>query len=128
MAYFEFRDCVDGGTNVINEWLGQQPDAVRARFYSDFQYLANTPIGEWTLPRTAMLHGEFRQLREFRVQYRRVRYRLVGFHGPNAGGITLCAGFTHSQNRAAQLEAKRRALRRKDRVERGEARRVEHVI
>lgn len=128
MPDFEFLDCVDGGTNVIDEWLRQQPDGVRARFFGLFEYLANIPIGQWRMPKTRMLRGPFRQLREFRVKHERIKYRLVGFHGPNPSQVTLCAGLTHSQNQAAQREAMRRALRRGERVVRREAEGVAHVV
>lgn len=128
MAYFTFKDCVAGGSNVINEWLNRQPDDVRAHFDDDFAYLAITPIADWQLPTVYLLRGEFRELIEFRVTEERIKYRIVGFHGPRRGQVTLCGGFTHSESGASQLQEKRRALRRKQSVERGQAVIVSHVI
>ena len=128
MAYFTFKDCVAGGSNVIDEWLSRQPDEVRAHFFDDFRYLANSPIADWEMPRVRLLRGEFRDLIEFRVTEERIKYRIVGFFGPMRGQVTLCSGFTHSQSEASQLQEKRRALRRKQHIETGEAVSVNHVI
>ena len=119
---------MDGDTNVVQEWLRQQPDAVGAKFYADFKYLAVTPKAQWPRTKTFMLTGEFCELREFRVRFGHVRYRLAGFAGPNEGEETLCTGWTHSLNNAAQKAAKRRALDLKARVERGEVTTVDHAI
>lgn len=125
---YTFKDCVEGNVNVIDEWLRGQPAAVRAKFLSDFKYFAVTPKGQWPSKKTFMMKGEFSELREFRVRVGPVRYRLAGFKGPNEGEETLCAGWTRSQNNAAQKAAKRRALDLKERVEKGEVTTVDHVI
>lgn len=102
-AHFEFWDYVDGDRNIIDEWLSAQPDDVRAQFDDDFSYLANVPIPMWTPPKTKMLRGkEFRQLREFRVTVERIRYRLLGFHGPYPREVTLCGAFAHGHGLKAE--------------------------
>ena len=128
MAYFTFKDYVDGGRNVIDDWLSGFRDEVRGHYFDDVAYLANTRIADWQLPKVYLLRGEFRDLIEFRVTEERIKYRVLGFHGLGRGQVTLCGGFTHSESEAAQLQEKRRALRRKGRIERGEAGIVDHVI
>ena len=94
---------------------------------SDFKYMADAPKAEWPSKKTFMLTGEFGELREFRVKKGPVHYRLGGFEGPNEGEITLCSGWTRSENRAAQKRAKERALQLKALVEQGEVTSVDHI-
>lgn len=124
---YTFKDCVEGNVNVIDDWLRRQPAAVRAKFLSDFKHMADAPKGQWPAKKTFMLTREFSELREFRVKVGRVHYRLGGFEGPNEGEITLCSGWTRSQNDAAQKGAKRRALQLKALVEQGEVTTVDHI-
>ncbi len=118
---------MDGDTNVVDEWLRKQPDAVRAKFATDFNYLAVVPKAQWSMPKTTMLQGEFSELREFRVHSGRVQYRLAGFHRPG-NEVVLCSGWTHNQSPAKRKAAMNRALKLKQRVEQGEVITVEHVI
>ena len=118
---------MDGSVNVIDEWLRGQPAAVRAKFLSDFKYMADAPKGQWPPNKTFMLTGEFNGIREFRVRVGPVHYRLGGFEGPNEGEITLCSGWTRSQNNAAQKRAKRRALQLKALVVQGKVTTVDHI-
>lgn len=111
----------------MDKWLQRQPPNVRARFYSDFKYFAITPMSQWPSKKTFMMKGEFRELREFRIPTG-PQYRLAGFEGPTQGEVTLCTGWTRSQNKAAQLSAKRRALGLKGRVEQGEVAVIDHEI
>lgn len=125
---YTFKDSVDGNTNVVDDWLRRQPKRIRAKFYQDFIYFAITPMSQWPSSKTFMMKGEFRQLREFRVKAGPGQYRLAGFEGPIQGEVTLCTGWTRSQNNAAQLRAKRRALELKRRVEQGEVAVINHVV
>ena len=124
---YTFKYLVEGNVNVIDEWLRRQPPAVRAKFLSDFKYMADAPKGEWPPKKTFVLTGEFSELREFRVQKGPVHYRLGGFEGPNEGEITLCSGWTRSQDNAEQKRAKRRALQLKALVEQGKVATVDHI-
>lgn len=124
---YTFRDCVAGGVNVIDEWLHQQPDAVRAGFLSAFKYMADVPKGQWPGNKTFLLKHEFSGIREFRHKVGRVHYRLGGFDGPGDNEITLCSGWTRSENNATQKRAKRRALELKALVENGEVITVDHI-
>lgn len=125
---YTFKDCVVGNTNVVEEWLRQQPKALSAKFYSDFKYFAVTPKGQWPYKKTFKLTGEFSGLREFKTRVGRVRYRLAGFAGPGEGEETLCTGWTRSQSNAVQKAAKKCALDLKERVEQGEVTTVDHAI
>lgn len=124
---YTFKDCVDGNTNIVDRWLRKQPPGIRAKFYSDFKYFAIRPMSQWPSKKTFMMKGEFSELREFRIPTG-PQYRLAGFEGPTPGEVTLCTGWTRSQNSAAQLSAKRRALDIKRRVEEGEVAVIDHVI
>lgn len=121
-----FLDCIDGGRNLVDDWLRQQPPAVRARFYDDFKHLAVVPKTQWVMPRTRMLRGVFSRLREFRVRIGRVHYRLAGFHEPG-DVVVLCPGWTHSQNEAIQKSAMKRALDLRERFEKGQVTTGNHV-
>lgn len=118
---------MEGNVNVIDEWLRRQPAAVRAKFLSDFKYMADAPKGQWPSKKTFLLTGTFSGIREFRERVGRVQYRLGGFDGPGDDEITLCSGWTHSENKAAQRGAKMRAFQLKALVEQGEVRTVDHV-
>jgi Phage derived protein Gp49-like (DUF891) len=112
MAYFEFRDVVIEDVSVIDEWLDEQPDDVRAHFDSDFKHLASVPVADWGLPKVTQLQG-YDGILEFRVKLKKVRYRIGGFHGPQAGDVTLCSGWTHSESAKAQRRAMDLAAQRK---------------
>ena len=127
---YTFKDCVEGNVNVIDEWLGRQPDEVRAGFLSDFKHMAGTNKGQWPWKKTSLLRHEFSGIREFRYHAKkagRVQYRLGAFDGPGDDEITLCSGWTHSENNATQRRAKMRALERKALVEQGEVTTVDHI-
>ena len=118
---------MEGGVNRIDEWLRRQPPTVRAKFLSDFKYMAATPKGQWPPKKTFVFKDEFSGVREFRVKFGSVHYRLGGFEGPNEGEITLCSGWTRSENNAAQKRAKERVLQMKALAEQREVMTVDHI-
>lgn len=124
MASFEFRAFASNGVNVIDEWLSAQPGKVRARFDSDFSYLANVPIADWGYPRVVPLQG-YDGLLEFRVRLQGW-YRIGGFHGPEDAQVTLCSAWTHSESAGAQRRAMELAVTRKALVISGAAKTVLH--
>ena len=131
MAYVAFKDCTIRGVNVIDAWLGQHPDDVRAEFYSLLSQYENIPLEDWRTYRrsrrgykklTGQLYGV---LREFYVDIER-RYRLAAFRGPGTGEMTLLSGWIHDSEQAQQAGLEL-ALERRDLVLRGVAGRIEHV-
>ncbi len=127
MALFEFRDFVGRRENVIDALLRDWGDRVRAEYDDLLNYLANTPMGQWSRPQTDKLHGEHRELREFRVRVERVRYRLYGFDGPEAGQITLVGGLRKTGGRREERQAHDQALGRMRAVQARDAETVDHV-
>lgn len=127
MALFEFRDFVGRRGNVIDALLRQWGDQVRAEFDVLLNYLANTPMGQWTRPQTDKLHNRHRELREFRVKVDRVQYRLYGFDGPEARQITLVGGLRKTGTSAEERQAQDQALDRMRAVQAGESETRNHV-
>ncbi len=124
----KFRDCKVGSTNVVDDWIRQQPDDVRVEFRVLFKYLGIVEIVDWRHPKAIRLKGKaLKGLWEFRVKAEKIHYRLPGFVGPGEGQVTLFAGWTHSQNKAAQKSAMLRAANLKMQVENGEVTTVDHV-
>ncbi len=125
---FEFRDFIYGGENVIDALLNDWGDAVRAEFDDLLRYLAITPMGEWTRPKTDKLHGKnYRELREFRVKKNKIKYRLYGFDGPGKGQITLVAGWRKVGGASKERSAHNLALRRMGLVRSSTVRTVDHA-
>ncbi len=125
---FEFRDFIYDGENVIDALLNEWGDAVRAEFDDLLRYLAITPMGEWTRPQTDKLHGKnYRELREFRVKKKNIRYRLYGFDGPGRGQITLVAGWRKVGGASKERSAHNLALRRMGLVRSSTVRTVDHA-
>jgi hypothetical protein len=127
MVLFEFRDFVGRRGNVVDALLGEWGDQVRAGFDDLLNYLANTPMGQWTRPQTDKLHGKHRELREFRVRVQRVKYRLYGFDGPDPRQITLVGGLRKTGGSAEERQAQDQALARMRAVQAGDAGTADHV-
>lgn len=123
----EFRDYVHHRRNVVEDWLGGQPQGVRAEYDDLFGILEKLPFSQWRRPWVDVLHGRgLRGIYEFRVKVR-VPYRIYGCKGPQEDQVTLCSAVCKSENRAAQESAQELAARRKAIVDSGQAVTVPHV-
>ncbi len=130
MAYVKFKDCIVDGANVIDEWLSEQPEEVRAEFLSLLDILENVPIKFWkrrSLPHKGYkkMRGRYEALRQFYVDVEGRPYRLGAYRGSGLEMILL-SGWIHDSEQAQRVGMEE-ALVRRDLVRTGRAGRVDHV-
>src|SRR5687767_12679186 len=101
-----FYDFVNArGENVIEAWmLHNIPPAARAEIEVQLALLRN--VQTLTRPAAGFLtEGECRGLIEVRVKENRQQYRILGYHGPGRGQVTLLVGAREKDKRLEPREA-----------------------
>ena len=126
---YVFYDYVNlRGDNVIQLWLEDEAKEAVAKFTMRLTYLACTPIVEWNPTYATMLTGQCQGLFEVAVRKKRVRYRILAFHGTEQSEMTLLNGFKKKSKEVPVSECKK-AFSHKTEVEKKPSeRRVKHAF
>ncbi len=102
-----------GGGNVIKEWYQSEPATVRSAFDTSLKYLRDQPHDKWVRPFTGILSRECAGLVEIRFTVNKVRYRPIGFFGPNRMEFTLVFCATEKDRKFVPPNTCQIALERK---------------
>lgn len=114
---FTFYDYInEAGENVVHDWLNGPGTPAKAKFTQWLLFLEATPPGAWTRPLVDTLTDQCQGLFEIRTRIARVRYRLIGCHGPGTRSPTLLYGIIKKASRV-QVSDCQEALSRKRKAE-----------
>jgi Phage derived protein Gp49-like (DUF891) len=104
------------GVDEIRAWYDKQPPAVRAKFLSRLQFLAQTPRAGWKREPFDLLKEPYAGLGEIRFKANRVQHRPLGFFSPGSTfTLVICA--QEKNNRFVPRDAPDIALARKREIE-----------
>lgn len=111
------------GTDVIDEWYREQPEALQAKFDTRLRHLRQHPRSDWVRPYFDTLRKKCAGLGEIRFAWNKAQYRPIGFasgemeftlvfvaeeHGKRFVPPTTCQ---ISQKRKAEVIANRKRAR-----------------
>lgn len=102
---FTFYDYIDGeGRNVVYEWLGQIPIAVKVKFNNRLLHLEGTKVGQWTRPLVDSLDGHCAGLFEVRSSRAGQQYRILGAHMGSERKPTLMHCFIKKDQKVSEKD------------------------
>jgi len=130
-VYWQFLDYVSStGRNQIVEWYERLSRQEQATFDQLIRNLAR--LKQWEGREFKKLTGKtnrkHRGLSELRFKAGNKQHRVIGYHGPAAGQYSLLIGCNHKGRIYDPPEALDSAARRRNEIQRGEAKSVEHRL
>jgi len=119
MALWRFLDyCSPAGNNLIEEWYEELPDEAQAGFDVTVKVLSITE--DWRgLPEFTSLGRD--GLCEIRFKAGKIQYRPAGFFGPGIKCFSIYVGCSKKGRVYTPPDAYDLALKRRGKVQRGEA-------